>query len=361
MSNARNEKKCNPLSACLHGLFSSTSTAPAQTVIKLPDKEPVPKEKEREIQSAEEFTLDESTNRAVQEPPSDSINNAIPYLDDLIYPNQSLIKVGDGNFGNVYKTHWRNQTIAIKSIRARPTPNSERYTDCLKEAEITLRLNHPNIIKCYGYCTSPHQRKDRVYFNLALQYIPGPALYDYIKDPIFKMDWKQRYEILQQVINALAYIHDSGVIHRDIKSGNILVAKGGKIYICDFGLAILSNQINIECSGTPEYMAPEAWRLQLNTPKMDIYSFGILMWEIAHWKLPWNDLARKNIPNVVLENKRETISPDCPLKLTKLIQNNWHDSPVYRFSSKEISQELSTSLDEISEKLQHAPQFASKI
>ncbi|KAJ4830947.1 hypothetical protein Tsubulata_031140 [Turnera subulata] len=211
--------------------------------------------------------------------------------------------VGDGSFGLVYKaTLSSGVTVAIKKL----DPDAfQGFREFRAEMETLGKLRHPNIVKILGYCSSGY---DRV---LILEFVERGSLDQWIHDASlslsassvkFPLTWETRLKVLKGVANGLAYLHglDTPVIHRDIKASNVLLDSTFEAHIADFGLARRidgsHSHVSTQVAGTMGYMPPEYKDgVMPATMKADVYSFGILMMEVATGERP-------NLP-VVVEGK----------------------------------------------------------
>jgi len=202
--------------------------------------------------------------------------------------------IGDGSFGLVYKaTLYNGSTVAIKKL----DPDAfQGFREFSAEMETLGHLRHGNIVKILGYCVSG---RDRV---LILEFVERGSLDQWIHDTAstdndyfdkFPLPWETRIKIVMGVANGLAYLHglDTPIIHRDIKASNILLDSSFQAHISDFGLArridALRSHVSTQVAGTFGYMPPEYKDGAIGaTVQADVYSFGILMFEIATSERP---------------------------------------------------------------------------
>jgi serine/threonine protein kinase len=202
--------------------------------------------------------------------------------------------IGDGSFGLVYKAALYNgSTVAIKKL----DPDAfQGFREFRAEMETLGQLRHGNIVKILGYCVSG---RDRV---LILEFVERGSLDQWIHDTSstdndhfdkFPLPWETRIKIVMGVANGLAYLHglDTPIIHRDIKASNVLLDASFQAHISDFGLArrieALRSHVSTQVAGTFGYMPPEYKDGFIGaTVQADVYSFGILMFEIATSERP---------------------------------------------------------------------------
>ncbi|MBI5931898.1 MAG: protein kinase [Chloroflexi bacterium] len=192
--------------------------------------------------------------------------------------------IGSGTFGEVYRAYQEvvNREVAIKII----LPEFANLPDFVRrfdiEAQTIARLEHPFIVPLFDYWRNP----DGAY--LVMRWIRGGNLRDYLGKPDLSFDKILR--ILEQVTSALAVAHRHSIIHRDIKPGNILLDEEGNAYLSDFGLAHHLNQEDkgTGLSGSPAYLPPEQIKSEAPSPQGDIYSLGIVMYEMLTGQHPYN-------------------------------------------------------------------------
>ena len=199
--------------------------------------------------------------------------------------NNSKNKIlGSGSYGKVYQGTVIKKTpelslnnkVAVKFIKKKfNTSKENNKTNVDKEIEILMQLDHPNIVKLYTMYENSNN------YKLVLEIINGKELYDYIKDHFsYKYDFKtnEQWIILKQVANALNYIHNLNIIHRDLKPENIMY-DGKTAKLIDFGFAVQKKIAKRYC-GSSNYMAPEVVKREEYTSKIDVWSYGVLIYEI---------------------------------------------------------------------------------
>ncbi|TVY13708.1 Cytokinesis protein sepH [Lachnellula arida] len=196
--------------------------------------------------------------------------------------------LGKGAFGSVYKAfNWgTGEAVAVKQIRLGDLPKSELR---MIEAEIDLlkNLNHDNIVKYLGFVKSSDC------LNIILEYCENGSLHSICKS-YGKFPENLVGVYMGQILLGLQYLHDQGVIHRDIKGANILTTKDGKVKLADFGVStstLAGADKEAQVVGTPYWMAPEIIQLSGATPASDIWSLGCTVIELLEGKPPYHKLA----------------------------------------------------------------------
>ena len=260
------------------------------------------------------------------------ISNFSKVIED-IFPKQ----LGSGSFGRVFLVQ-HNETkklFAQKVIEKRKLMMSYGKLDIIyNEINIKSKLDHENIIKLYNF------NEDNENINIIMEYAPNGNLYDLIMKEKNGFDEYKAFEYFIQVVNAVYYLQTNNIIHRDIKPENILIGEDNKIKLCDFGWAkelTLENRSTF--CGTVEYMAPEIVGSENYDYGVDIWSLGILLYELLYGHSPFK---ANNTKNVILniksheltydDNKNNTVSKSCKDLIQKILNNN----PQKRYKIKDI-------------------------
>ncbi|KAI1081493.1 cell division control protein [Whalleya microplaca] len=257
--------------------------------------------------------------------------------------------LGKGAFGSVYKAiHWgTGEAVAVKQIKLVNLPRSELR---MIEAEIDLlkNLNHDNIVKYIGFVKSTDC------LNIILEYCENGSLHSICK-AYGKFPENLVGVYMTQVLQGLQYLHDQGVIHRDIKGANILTTKDGKVKLADFGVStstLAGPDKEAQVVGTPYWMAPEIIELSGATPASDIWSLGCTVIELLSGKPPYHHLQampalfaivnddHPPLPEGVSSAARDFLiqcfqkDPNLRVSARKLLKHNWivgcrrSDAPV---------------------------------
>ncbi|CAM8932695.1 unnamed protein product [Rhodiola kirilowii] len=200
-------------------------------------------------------------------------------------------EIGDGGFGTVYLGKLEDgRTVAVKRLYEN---NYKRVEQFLNEVEILARLHHQNLVMLYG-CTSRHSRE----LLLVYEYISNGTVADHLHGEKAKpgsLSWQTRLKIAVETASALKYLHASDIIHRDVKTNNILLEDNFCVKVADFGLSRLFpldvTHVTTAPQGTPGYVDPEYRQCYQLTDKSDVYSFGVVLAELISSK-PAVDLTR---------------------------------------------------------------------
>ncbi|XP_031104901.1 LEAF RUST 10 DISEASE-RESISTANCE LOCUS RECEPTOR-LIKE PROTEIN KINASE-like 1.2 isoform X2 [Ipomoea triloba] len=200
-------------------------------------------------------------------------------------------ELGDGGFGTVYKGKLRDgRVVAVKRLYEN---NYKRVEQFMNEIEILARMRHKNLVTLYG-CTSRNSRE----LLLVYEYVPNGTIADHLHGERARpglMCWATRLSIAVETASALAYLHLSDVIHRDVKTNNILLDNNFCVKVADFGLSRLFpidvTHVSTAPQGTPGYVDPEYHECYQLTSKSDVYSFGVVLVELIS-SLPAVDITR---------------------------------------------------------------------
>ncbi|KAG5582730.1 hypothetical protein H5410_053357 [Solanum commersonii] len=261
-------------------------------------------------------------------------------VQDLVIPWNDLVlkeRIGAGSFGTVHLADWNGSDVAVKILMEQDF-HAERYKEFLQEVAIMKRLRHPNVVLFMGAVTEPPN------LSIVTEYLSRGSLYRLLHKPGARevLDERRRLCMAYDVAKGMNYLHKCKppVVHRDLKSPNLLVDKKYTVKVCDFGLSRLKANTFLSsksAAGTPEWMAPEVLRDEPSNEKSDIYSFGVILWELATLQQPWINL---NPPQVVaavgFKGMRLEIPRDLNHPVTTIIEACWVNEPWKRPSFSTI-------------------------
>ncbi len=275
------------------------------------------------------------------------------------YPDITFGKLlGSGGFGEVYHGTWRHNDVAVKKLLLKNiTPESAAEFET--ESQIMARLRSPNIVQFYGYAITPER-------CIVMEYCPNGSLFSVLHSHQ-PLEWSIRVKIALGTAKGLAFLHEERILHRDIKSLNILLTEHFDAKLTDFGLSKLkaetksfstASKTSNNSVGTTQWMAPELFsRRGIFTQKSDIYSLGVTFWELASKQIPFASAPSPEvIPMWVLQGEREDIPADCPPDFGVLIQQCWSGEPSARPDTNAIITQLKKSVEALSaQKTSKAP------
>ena len=253
---------------------------------------------------------------------------------DRIAHYQLLEKIGSGGMGSVYRA-WDEQTgqiVAVKILTREFGLDPQAVERFKREAIIMSRLRHQNIVKCYG----TGDDNGRLY--IAMEYVDGIDLGKILKTT-GRLELAPSVTVARALAEALRYVHDQGLVRIDIKPGNIMLNKNGNIYLMDFGIAkqasIKGESQSLTLAGaivgTPFYMSPEQFQDLAIDARSDIYSFGIVFYEMLTGQLPFKG---DSLPQTIAANLNQV--PQSPSKLVTELPVNI-DQIVFRCLEKDPS------------------------
>jgi serine/threonine protein kinase len=182
-------------------------------------------------------------------------------------------------FGEVWKAKYKGDFLAVKKVPAHCL-NDQAIASLKLEAEFMKKLSHPRIVSCFGIVESEGN------YCMVMELCINGSLSDFMAaNPSATVDWEKRNDFAIDIAAGMNYLHRLGIIHRDLKLGNVVLDKHDRAKITDFGLSVVksSTQTSMKMteSGTPQYMAPESFGLvPIFSTKTDVYAFSIVLWEL---------------------------------------------------------------------------------
>jgi Tol biopolymer transport system component/tRNA A-37 threonylcarbamoyl transferase component Bud32 len=252
-------------------------------------------------------------------------------------------KLGEGGMGVVYRAEDTalGRPVALKILPERFAAEHDRLQRFLAEAKLASSINHPNIVSIYELGEEGGQR------FIAMEYVAGRSLRALLKER--SLGLKRLLDLAVPVAEALSRAHRAGVIHRDIKPENLLVSDEGYIKVADFGLAKLKPGQSVETTATDEvltaagsvmgtaaYMSPEQLQAQEADARSDVFSFGVVLYEMATGESPF---LRESVAHTTAAILRDTpkpvraLGPDAPVELERIIGKALEKEPEYRYQS----------------------------
>ncbi|KAK1297785.1 putative serine/threonine-protein kinase [Acorus calamus] len=270
-------------------------------------------------------------------------------------------ELGDGGFGTVYQGKLRDgRIVAVKRLYEN---NYKRVEQFLNEVAILNRLRHTNLVSLYG-CTSRHSRE----LLLVYEYVPNGTVADHLHGDLTSekvLAWPIRMSIAIETAEALAYLHavEPQIIHRDVKTNNILLDNNFRVKVADFGLSRLfpvdATHVSTAPQGTPGYVDPEYHQCYQLTDKSDVYSFGVVLVELISSK-PAVDITRHrheiNLANLAINkihnhSLHELVDPEIGFESDDVVKRMVTMVAELAFRCLQAEKEMRPSMDEVLEAL----------
>jgi len=248
-------------------------------------------------------------------------------------------RIGKGNFGEVYHGVWCGTEVAIKKL---PVHNltEQLLKDFQKEVALLKAMRHPNVLQFVGACTVLPD------IFICTEFMSRGSLYDVLHNQDQpEISWQLIKKMIIDAVKGCLYLHSfvPMIIHRDLKSHNLLVDDTWKVKVCDFGLSTVTENATRQMTacGTPCWTAPEILRNQQYSEKADIFSFGVVMWECATRMDPFVGMPPFQVIFAVgREGLRLPDPRNSPPEYVKLMKECWDEEPSKRPSMAQIMQRL---------------------
>ncbi|KAF8085150.1 hypothetical protein N665_0678s0009 [Sinapis alba] len=255
--------------------------------------------------------------------------------DELIMAEE----IGQGSCGTVYHGLWFGSDVAVK-VFSKQEYSKEVMQSFKQEVSLMTRLRHPNVLLFMGAVTSPPR------LCIVSEFLPRGSLFLLLRRSTSNLNWRRRINMALDIARGMNYLHccSPPIVHRDLKSSNLLVDRNWTVKVADFGLSRIKHETYLTSKsgkGTPQWMAPEVLRNESADEKSDIYSFGVVLWELATGKIPWETLnSMQVIGAVAFMNQRLEIPKDIDPCWISLIERCWHSDTKLRPTFQELMEEL---------------------
>ena len=257
------------------------------------------------------------------------------YIGKMLDNRYELLElIGSGGMANVYKArcHRLNRLVAIKILKSDLADNADFRRRFHDESQAVAQLSHANIVSVYDVSTNP----DREY--IVMELIDGITLKQYMEKR-GQLNWRESLHFITQIMRGLSHAHSRGIIHRDIKPQNIMVLRDGSVKVADFGIACLANQgqtLTQEALGSVHYISPEQARGDRIDARSDIYSAGVVLYEMLTGRLPFEgdsavSVAIQHLSSVPLAPR--DIDPSIPEPLELICMKAMNSDPNKRYAS----------------------------
>eukprot|EP00960_Hanusia_phi_P056023 763132-Hanusia_phi.AAC.2 len=287
-----------------------------------------------------------------------------------------ISRIAEGSFGIIYKAEWMSATVAVKQIRNTSSLDSEEFNQVIRDFKSELASNRDIVFNTSNTGTLT----DSNTFCIVTELLEGD-LRKYLKNEALFDTLEHRIELLREAACGVRYLHDNRLVHRDIKPENFLLQRlhsSSIVKVCDFGLSRIKEASHINTmrtAGTMLYIAPEVHRGEHFDERSDIYSFTVMMWEVAAVKTPFSGRPIASIPGIVgwgmqrpsLEelaevfNNAEGASFNLREQFCSMVDQGWSHEPSKRQSMYELVSSISGCLAMFKRKYQSEQRIAPAV
>eukprot|EP00026_Physarum_polycephalum_P006170 Phypoly_transcript_06211.p1 GENE.Phypoly_transcript_06211~~Phypoly_transcript_06211.p1 ORF type:complete len:603 (-),score=87.25 Phypoly_transcript_06211:16-1776(-) len=247
-------------------------------------------------------------------------------------------KIGAGTLGEARAAILRGEKVAVKELVKQKLSDVDTI-DLRAESALLYALLHENVLRFKGVCLKePH-------ICIVTEFMDKGSLSKVLYGPgVTPVSWDIRKQMIRDIVSGMVYLHSKGILHRDIKSCNMLVNYNWRVKVADFGFSRLKaeNQTMTQC-GNVAWTAPEIFEDAPYSEQADVYSFGIILWELVYTSKPWAGFHSMRITQYVTGGKRPSISstpPNTPALIMSLMELCWAQEPHLRPSFATILREL---------------------
>ncbi|CAA3001913.1 probable serine threonine- kinase DDB_G0282963 isoform X2 [Olea europaea subsp. europaea] len=268
----------------------------------------------------------------------DTVSDCLDY--EILWEDLTIgEQIGQGSCGTVYHALWYGSDVAVK-VFSRQEYSDDVIFSFRQEVSLMKRLRHPNILLFMGAVTSPQR------LCIVTEFLPRGSLFRLLQRHASKFDWRRHIHMALDIARGMNYLHrcNPPIVHRDLKSSNLLVDRNWNVKVGDFGLSRLKHETYLTTKtgkGTPQWMAPEVLRSEPSDEKADVYSFGVILWELVTQKIPWDNLNSMQVIGAVgFMNQRLEIPKDVDPQWASIIESCWQSDPQYRPSFQELVEKL---------------------
>ena len=258
-----------------------------------------------------------------------------PYIGKMLDNRYEILElIGRGGMANVYKAkcHRLDRLVAVKILHSDLAQNADFRRRFMDESRAVAQLSHPNIVSVYDVSCS-----DDVDY-IVMELIDGITLKQYMEKR-GQLNWRESLHFITQIMRGLSHAHSRGIIHRDIKPQNIMVLRDGSVKVADFGIACLADSaqtLTQEALGSVHYISPEQARGDRPDARSDIYSSGVVLYEMLTGRLPFEgesavSVAIQHLSSIPLAPRE--INPDIPEQLELICMKAMAPDLEHRYQS----------------------------
>jgi eukaryotic-like serine/threonine-protein kinase len=245
-------------------------------------------------------------------------------------------RLGFGAAGEVYlaRDTKNDRPVAIKTLTGDWTEDPESLNRFFTEARAAAELKHPHIVQVHAFDMAAEPP------YMVMDYVDGPTLEELLSER-GRFAWSEALDLCAQVAEALVFAHAQGIIHRDVKPGNIMIDRNGHVKVTDFGLArVLTGSARLTLEprsiGSPAYMSPEQCRGEDITPRSDLFSLGIVTFELIAGRLPFEAATASVVATKICRDplpRMRSEVPEAPEMVQRFLEGLTAKSPRRRYRS----------------------------
>ncbi|KAJ5072443.1 serine/threonine-protein kinase tnni3k-related [Anaeramoeba ignava] len=282
-------------------------------------------------------TVKEESIIQKQDDPNSVLDYPIMKIDkEIEFEQLDFVKfIARGSFKEVFKGLWLGLEVALMKLLCSGNLSESELREFKSELSLLSQLAHPNIVQFYGACTKEPN------LCIVTEFCHGGTLLDYLQSDA-EITRKHQYEIALDIVRGIYYLHANKIVHRDLKTPNILLDRHGDAKIADFGLSKTVNAARTHLNtlvGTFNWMAPEVMYGQNYSFPADIYALAIILWEISTRKIPFEGISAANLTKMIAIEKKRLPLPQDGI-FNSLIEKCWDQDPNKRPTIKEVLMKL---------------------
>lgn len=262
------------------------------------------------------------------QPPSPRTSGVLPDSDDWELDPADIVfheKIASGAFGDLYRGTYCGQDVAIKILRALHGSDAQ-IGEFLQEVAIMRKVRHRNVVQFIGACTRAPN------LCIVFEFMSRGSVYEYVRR-CGPLRLPAVLRIALEVCRGMDYLHRRRIVHRDLKAANLLIDETGTVKIADFGVARVLDQTGVMTAetGTYRWMAPEVIEHQPYGAAADVFSFGVVLWELLTGRIPYADMTPLQAAvGVVQKGLRPPLPLNCPPPLAEVMRACWVRDPRSR-------------------------------
>ncbi|BBN11856.1 protein MpMAPKKK12 [Marchantia polymorpha subsp. ruderalis] len=248
-------------------------------------------------------------------------------------------RIGEGSCGTVYRATWLGSDVAVKLFSGQAYC-PEVLDEFRQEVSIMKAMRHPNVLLFMGAITEPR------HMSIVTEFVPRGSLFRILHRSGQGLSWNRRLAMALDIALGMNYLHNRSppILHRDLKSSNLLVTEHWRVKVGDFGLSRLKSSRYLTRNsdkGTAQWMAPEVLRDEPYSEKSDVYSFGIILWELATRKIPWGEMSILEVVGAVgMLDRRLDMPEEVDIQYVELTEACWSSDSTIRPSFSNVVSRL---------------------